>query len=335
MRRPSLPFALLFLLLGCGNKSSGVNDPGLTNDAAVDTGVPPVADGGADSTSRTDAGGEDGSATGYDGGAGPASLRIVSANLTSGGSQSYTPGEGIRILQGLKPDVVLLQEFNYASNSEADTRKMIDTAFGPNFSYYRETGAQIPNGVVSRWPILQAGTWTDPQVANRAFAYAKLQIPGAHPLWAVSMHLLTSSGTNRDLEAQAVVAQVKAIVPAGDYVVVGGDFNTDSRGEACITTFGGIVSTAGPYPADGLGNDNTSGTRTKPHDWVLPSPALAGLQVPTMFATAGGGVSAFPAGLVFDSRVYTPLSDVPPVLATDSAASNMQHMAVVKDFHLP
>jgi hypothetical protein len=34
---------------------------------------------------------------------------------------------------------------------------------------------------------------------------------------------------------------------------------------------------------------------------------------------------------VFDSRVYTPLADVSPVLMTDSAAVNMQHMGVVKD----
>jgi hypothetical protein len=36
-------------------------------------------------------------------------------------------------------------------------------------------------------------------------------------------------------------------------------------------------------------------------------------------------------GLVFDSRVYTPLTDVSPVVSTDSGAVNMQHMAVVKD----
>ena len=39
---------------------------------------------------------------------------------------------------------------------------------------------------------------------------------------------------------------------------------------------------------------------------------------------------SFPKGLVFDSRVYTPLSDVAPVLQLDSG--NAQHMAVVKDF---
>ena len=333
MRRLTLFCA--FLLAACGTSSSGGTPPGTTtpDGGGVDTGTPPPDDSGTDAPIVGSDAGPD-SAGPYDGGTGPSNLRIVSANLTSGGSQSYDPGEGIRILQGLKPDVVLLQEFNYGANTEADARAMIDKAFGTTYSYFRETGAQIPNGVVSRWPILQSGTWTDPQVQNRSFVFAKLQIPGAHPLWAVSMHLLTSSGTNRDLEAQAVVAQVKAVIPAGDFVVLGGDFNTDSRGEPCIATFGAVVSTSGPYPADGLGNDSTSGTRTKPHDWVLPSPALAALQVPTAFATADGGASTFASGLVFDSRVYTPLTDVSPVLATDSAASNMQHMAVVKDFHL-
>lgn len=329
MRR--LSFLGLLLLAACGgSKSAGAIDPGTDASTLADTGTPPPADGGDGAAAHPPPDGGTGGDSGpYDGGVGPANLRIAAANLSSGGSQSYDPGEGIRILQGLKPDIVLLQEFNYGTNSDTDTRKMIDTAFGPSFSYFRETGAQIPNAVVSRWPILASGTWTDPQVANRAFAYAKLGIPGPHPLWAVSMHLLTSGGTERDLEAKAVVAQVGAMVPKDDLLVIGGDFNTSTRGEACINTFGAIVAVGGPFPADGTGNDNTSGTRTKPHDWVLASPALAALQVPTVI-----GANSFAAGLVFDSRVYTPIADVPPVLATDSAASNMQHMAVVKDFHL-
>ena len=44
------------------------------------------------------------------------------------------------------------------------------------------------------------------------------------------------------------------------------------------------------------------------------------------------GANAFTNGLVFDSRVYSPLSAVPPVLATDSGATGMQHMGVLKDF---
>ena len=44
------------------------------------------------------------------------------------------------------------------------------------------------------------------------------------------------------------------------------------------------------------------------------------------------GSRAFPNGLVFDSRIYTPLAEVAPVLAADSG--NAQHMAVIKDFRV-
>jgi hypothetical protein len=44
------------------------------------------------------------------------------------------------------------------------------------------------------------------------------------------------------------------------------------------------------------------------------------------------GAASFFGGLVFDSRVYTPLADVAPILLGDSAVSGMQHMPVVRDF---
>lgn len=39
--------------------------------------------------------------------AGPGQVRIVAANLTSDNGQSYDPGPGIRILQGIHPDSTL------------------------------------------------------------------------------------------------------------------------------------------------------------------------------------------------------------------------------------
>jgi hypothetical protein len=51
----------------------------------------------------------------------PLAIRVVAANLTSDSQQSYSPdnanhsnpeGAGARILKALKPDVVLIQEFN-------------------------------------------------------------------------------------------------------------------------------------------------------------------------------------------------------------------------------
>jgi len=50
-----------------------------------------------------------------------------------------------------------------------------------------------------------------------------------------------------------------------------------------------------------------------------------------MIATWQGN-SIYAPDLVFDSRVYTPLAEVAPVLATDSAEPGMQHMPVVRDF---
>ena len=40
-------------------------------------------------------------------------IRIVAGNITSGNGQNYNEGHGIRIFQGLKPDIILIQEFNY------------------------------------------------------------------------------------------------------------------------------------------------------------------------------------------------------------------------------
>jgi hypothetical protein len=36
-----------------------------------------------------------------------------------------------------------------------------------------------------------------------------------------------------------------------------------------------------------------------------------------------------------DSRVFTPLEGLAPIQKTDSAAANMQHMAIVRDFRIP
>src|SRR5437763_9328896 len=78
-------------------------------------------------------------------------VRIMSANL-NGNTQSYQPF-AIRIFQGLKPDIVAIQEFNYSNNTPSDFRAMVDMAFGTNFVYFRESNAgySIPNGIISRY----------------------------------------------------------------------------------------------------------------------------------------------------------------------------------------
>ncbi len=289
---------------------------------------------GGTTSSATGTGGTGGasSSSGSEGvGGGPTGtrVRIAAANLTSGNSQSYDPGAGIRILQGIHADVVLMQEVNFGIDGIDDLRQLTDDICGQECTMARGAG-QIPNAVVSRYPVLDAGTWVDPQVSNRDFAWARLDIPGPVDLWAVSVHLLTSNASERDAEATALVAALDALVPAGDFLAMGGDFNTHARDEPALATLAARFSVVAPYPVDGLGNELTNGQRTKPYDWVLASPDLRALEAPVRI-----GEAHFDTGLVVDTRIYTPLADLVPALLTDSDAPNMQHMAVVRDFLVP
>lgn len=256
-------------------------------------------------------------------------LRLMAGNLTTG-SQNYNNGEGTRIFKGTRPDIAMVQEFKFGGNSAAELRSWVDQAFGPEFSYYRGGSGNIPNGVVSRYPILSSGDWVDANVSDRQFTWARIDIPGPTHLWAISVHLLTSSAANRQAEAAQLVSLINANVPAGDWVTIGGDFNTGSRTEAALSTLSSRFTTSGPYPADRNGNSNTNAARAKPYDWVIVSPALGALATSTVI-----GGSTFPAGLVADTRVYSPISELSPALAGDSGASQMQHMGIVRDFDIP
>ncbi|TPW10127.1 MAG: endonuclease/exonuclease/phosphatase family protein [bacterium] len=261
-----------------------------------------------------------------------ARIRVMAANTTSGSSQGYEQ-PGINIFKAFKPDVVLIQEFNAGNNSASDLRDFVDTAFGKDYKFYREEG-QIPNGVISRFPIKKSGSWVGSCMGNRDLAWACIDIPGEKDLWAVSVHLKASSGNPNEsarlTESGEAVAAVQKNVPRGDYVTLGGDFNLQDRDEPCLKTLGTAFVVRAPFPADDNGNTNTNAHRSKPYDWVLANPELQVRMVPVQV-----GSQTFPNGLVFDSRQFRPLSDVAPVESSDSGAPNMQHMAIVKDFEIP
>src|ERR1019366_8059624 len=262
-------------------------------------------------------------------------VRVMAANL-NGNSQKYEPF-AIRVFQGLKPDVVAIQEFNYTStnglevNTAAAFREMVDTAFGANFDYYREphtANGDIPNGIISRYPLGAFGSWTDAQVGNRGFAWAQIQLPGTNSLYVVSVHLLTSGSTARSAEASALKTLIQSNFPTNAWIILAGDFNTDSRTESTTMTTCDSYLSDNPIPIDDLGNSDTSINRNHPHDYVLPSFNLTNLETATIFPT-----HMYPGGLVFDSRVYSNLSDFAPVQSADSGLA--QHMAVMKDFLIP
>jgi endonuclease/exonuclease/phosphatase family metal-dependent hydrolase len=261
----------------------------------------------------------------------PVRIRVVTANLSSGAKQSYDPGHGARILQGLKPDIVLIQEFNIGDNSEPSLRRFVTSNFGADFVFFREkTGpGRIPNGVISRFPILASGFWDDQAASNREFVFARIDIPGNRDLWILSVHLLTDD-RKRPNEAATLAALIQRNVPDSAYLVLGGDLNTDNMRDQTFVRLRSVVEIPAALPADGAGKTGTNRDRGKPYDHVLADRDLHPLRTPVVI-----GTSRFENGLVFDSRVFNPLSAVAPVQRGDSNASNMQHMAVVRDFLIP
>ena len=251
------------------------------------------------------------------------SITIASANLSDNTSQSYED-PGIRILQALQPDVLAIQEFNYRAGTSQDLVRQI---FGPAYSFSREKGGvRLPNGIVSRYPIVAFGQWEDPYVQNRKFAWATIGIPGPKPLHVVSVHLVQNRAERRVPEARHLLQLIRKQFPEDDYVVLCGDFNVTTRGsEALAELTKWFVDSH--RPADQKGNENTNAGRNRPYDFVLPNAALAPFHVPTVL-----NGEKFPDGLVFDSRLWNP----PPAPAEwEDTARDMQHLPVMKTFRIP
>ncbi len=263
-----------------------------------------------------------------------APIRIVAANLTSGNHQSYSPdnanhsnieGAGARILKALATDIVLIQEFQ----TSIPARQWINQTFGQQFSFVSEPGPGIPNGIISRFPIVESGEWDDPFLENRDFVWALLALPDGSRLWAVSVHFYAQKAPVRAQQAAALAELLKSRIQPGDRVVIGGDLNTRDLAESCFTELARVVHIPEHPPSDAAGNIHTNAPRNRPYDWVLVDAATEAAEVPVVL---GGG--NFPDGLVFDTRVFEPLSSVPPAQAGDSGVPGMQHMAVVRDFDI-
>ncbi len=341
---------LSLLLVACGPISvepdASVDDSGVVDSGVVDAGVADAAveDSGVEDAGEPDAGVADagrpdsGVRDAGQGDAGvltacpvptgiepPFNIRAMAANLSSGNGQDYDLGHGIRIMRGVEPDIVLIQEFSYFNSSTAEMDLMVSDNFGAEFQWRRGVG-HIPNGIISRWPIVDWGEW-DGRAPDRELTWAKIDLPGPYDLFVVSVHFLTSNASDRNADARIIMEQLDAGISRFDYVLVGGDFNTNSFSEIAFSTLAPRFKVTAPHPVDQSNNSGTNAARDKPYDVVLASTCLAQVQVPTRI-----GAAQFDAGLVVDTRVFTPISDIAPALASDSAATNMQHMGVVKDF---
>jgi endonuclease/exonuclease/phosphatase family metal-dependent hydrolase len=258
---------------------------------------------------------------------------VMAANITSGAKQSYDEGHGIRIFQGLNPDITLIQEMNFKSNTPKDYDEFKNLVLETeNAGYFcaPNPSAHIPNGIISRFKIIECGYWDDNVVSDREHVYAKIDLPGNKDLLAISVHLKTKPRSLARQQAHNLVSLIKNKSDSkNDYLVIGGDFNSPSMKDDAIHVLDEIVDITKPSK-DNNNNIGTNANRNKPYDLVLPDDNFSQYEVPLIIAN-----QSFIHGIVFDSRIFEPISAVYPVKKTDSGSSNMQHMAIMKNFSIP
>lgn len=294
-------------------------------------------------------------------------IRLMTANASSGSKESYDTSASQNILKATQADIVMIQEFKVFNQS---FREFVDTVYGPEFYYYRGTvtpefsgtdtdsGAK-PNGIISRYEIIQTGEWK-PQYQktqngnpyyvdaykDRQWTWAVIDIPGDRDLLAVSVHLHTDKHAT---EYNPLMEKIAEKQKEGNYyVVIGGDFNTKEGVDGRETVLESkpinniFHVKSGEWPEDQKGNANTNAKRGSPLDWLLMSKDLQTLEIPVEIG-AHTGSDAYPHGHVFDTRVYaetymgsqSELSYIPPCEPKDSGYTNMQHMPVIRDILIP
>jgi endonuclease/exonuclease/phosphatase family metal-dependent hydrolase len=209
---------------------------------------------------------------------------------------------------------------------------------GTDYYSVDSAGFQIPNGVISKWPITSSGYWDDPYLSNRELAWAVVDIPGDRDIFAISVHLHTSPPSDQVAAAVVIANEVESLKnanPGKYYYVVGGDFNGPSAVSGSGFGKHGDFYVSSPHPADDNGNQNTNSNRNSQYDFVIAGTDLHAFQVPVVYhSNKDSSTLTYTNGLVFDTRIYNgELAEFySPASSGDSAASQMQHMGVVKDF---
>ena len=263
-------------------------------------------------------------------------LRIMDWNVSKLTTKAGI--ETVRIIQGLKPDVACLQEWYVDYPAADDIDGWVAAAFGAGYTYHRASAGYQKNGIVSRWPILSSGSWPDLQRANYYHDWAVIDIPGETNLQVVSAHLHSSDEAIRINQIKDVINYIRANFSNSHYLVISGDFNIANRSSEPIPTllngsnWGGScwVTISDGTPVDQVGgNDRTNVNRTYNYDWIIPNSLLGG-KIASL--DLGEDSGPYAGGVVFDSRVFNPLSAVSPVQYGDTANGDQDHCPVMKSY---
>ena len=266
-------------------------------------------------------------------------LRLLAANITSGNDQAYEE-EGIRIFKALKADIIMIQEFN----SKTGIDSFVKNTFGAEYTYFRGNprgNGDIPDGIISKYPIIKSGEIDDPRVTDREIDWVEIKVSDKVKLMVFSVHLKGQEDNSQITAAQIITKEISEHkkLNTGYYYIVGGDFN----GEASVSNEGfgkyngeDIFVINSAFPKSEYGDDgNTNKSRTARLDYVLVDNELYKYQISTDYCISEGSCKKYKDGLVFDSRNYSN-SDLSvyfsPVESSDCDVKNMQHLAVVKDF---
>lgn len=263
------------------------------------------------------------------------SFSVAAANLSSQVSPCNPQyvDTSRRLLRGISPDIVAIQEFKMSD--VGGYTGFVAEVFGPGWYVTVETtnsSCDLPNGIISRWPITASGEWDDYELTDRDFAWATIDLPGTQDLHVISVHLkagdTTDDRTRRENQARQLTNYVaQSGWPASDLIVLAGDLNQASRYETALAVLTNILSDA-TVPTDQLGDPDTNIPRSRPYDYILPNGTMQGLVRPLPF---GGFI--FSGGMVFDSRIWSP--PPAPVFTSDSEGIGIQHLGVLKLFALP
>jgi hypothetical protein len=266
-----------------------------------------------------------------------AELRIMSWNVTKLSRKAGI--ETVRIIQGLAPDVALIQEWYVDYPVRDDIEGWVEAAFGDGFSYHRAESGYFKNGIVSRWPITASGSWPDLQKPNYNHDWAIIDIPGPTDLQIVSAHLDASDQNVKIGQIKDIIDYIELNFSNSHYLMLGGDFNTANRNSEPIPTLLDEANWSGSCwvtisdgtPQDQNGDDDTNLNRSYNYDWLVPNTLLGARITPL---DLGGDGGPYLGGIVFDSRVFTPLSAVAPILYGDTANGDQDHCPIVKSYDI-
>jgi endonuclease/exonuclease/phosphatase family metal-dependent hydrolase len=163
-------------------------------------------------------------------------LKVLSYNIHKGFSLGPKSARTLALIRDaiheVQPDVALLQEVvgRHDRHAVKPQAEYLAEGLWPHFSYGKNavyTLGHHGNAILSKFPIISSENIdiSKNRLESRGMLHATLQIPGIQaPLHVLCTHLGLFE-TDRRLQAEDVAKRIRGLVPRGEPVILGGDFN--------------------------------------------------------------------------------------------------------------